>query len=112
MAQTHTDLQPERAIRRFDAGPSGSQAHHDGDHDRNAKKARQRFRSVGDELQTDEVFDHDIVERMGPTFYRHVFKPAIEEARSKGKSYEVIRDAIRKGGQPARTEAPNVFARR
>jgi hypothetical protein len=24
-----------------------------------------QFRSVGDELQTDETFDHDIIERMG-----------------------------------------------
>ena len=27
-----------------------------------------RFRSVGDELQTDETFDHDIIERMGARF--------------------------------------------
>ena len=83
------------ASRRFGAGPSSSRGHHNGDHEE--KRSRQKFRSVGDELQTDEVFDHDIVERMGPTFYRRVFKPAIEEARSKGKSYEDIRDAIRKG---------------
>ncbi len=88
------------ASRRFGSGSTGSHAHHDGD-DHDGKKTRQKFRSVGDEPQTDEVFDHDIVERMGPTFYRRVFKPAIEEARSKGKSYEDIRDAIRKGWKPA-----------
>src|SRR5215216_2912787 len=31
------------------------------------------FRSVGDELQTDETFDHDIILRMGATFYDAVF---------------------------------------
>ena len=139
MAQTHTDVHPERAIRRFDvfaeytrqerldkgddadeakgygvwlakvvaarrfgAGPTGAHAHHDGDGDHDGKRPRQKFRSVGDELQTDEVFDHDIVDRMGSAFYRRVFKPAIEEARSKGKSYEEIRDAIRKNWKPAR----------
>lgn len=64
-----------------------------------------RFRSVGDELQTDETFDHDIIERMGPAFYDDVFVPAITEARKNGKSYETIRDTIRKEWKPARTKA-------
>ncbi len=139
MAQTQTDVHPERAIRRFDvfaeytrqerldkgdaadeakgygvwlakvvaarrfgAGPTGAPPRHDGDRDHDGTGPRQKFRLVGDELQTDEVFDHDIVERMGPTFYRRVFKPAIEEARSKGKSYEEIRDAIRRGWKPTK----------
>lgn len=54
------------------------------------------FRSVGNELQTDEVFDHDIIERMGAEFYDQVFVPAIEQARAAGESYEDIRDTIRK----------------
>lgn len=61
-----------------------------------------KFRSVGDELQTDETFDHDIIERMGAGFYRDVFVPAITEAREQGKKYEEIRDAIRKEWKPAR----------
>jgi hypothetical protein len=60
------------------------------------------FRSVGDELQTDETFDHDIIERMGAKFYDAVFMPAISEARAEGKSYETIRDTIRRGWKPAR----------
>jgi hypothetical protein len=60
------------------------------------------FRSVGDELQTDETFDHDIIERMGARFYDAVFVPAITEARAEGKSYETIRDTIRRGWKPAR----------
>ena len=61
------------------------------------------FRSVGDELQTDETFDHDIVERMGARFYDAVFVPAMTAAREEGKSYEAIRDTIRRGWKPTRT---------
>jgi hypothetical protein len=60
------------------------------------------FRSVGDELQTDGTFDHNIIDRMGSRFYDDVFVPAISEARAEGKSYETIRDTIRRGGKPAR----------
>ena len=61
------------------------------------------FRSVGDELQTDETFDHDIIDRMGARFYDEVFVPAITAARAEGKKYETIRDTIRRGWKPART---------
>jgi hypothetical protein len=61
-----------------------------------------RFRSVGDELQTDETFDHDIIDRMGARFYDADFVPAISKARAEGKSYETIRDTIRRGWKPAR----------
>jgi hypothetical protein len=60
------------------------------------------FRSVGDELQTDETFDHDIINRMGARFYDEVFVPAITAAREEGKKYETIRDSIRRGWKPAR----------
>jgi hypothetical protein len=59
-----------------------------------------KFREIGDELQTDETFDHDIVERMGTKFYSKVFAPAIERARDKGEKYEDIRDSIRKDWKP------------
>ena len=62
-----------------------------------------KFRSVGDELQTDETFDHDIIDRMGARFYDAVFVPAITEAREQGKKYETIRDTIRRGWKPSRT---------
>jgi hypothetical protein len=61
-----------------------------------------KFREIGDELQTDETFDEDIVDRMGTAFYIKVFAPAIEEAKKSGKSYEDIRDDIRKGWKPAK----------
>jgi len=89
------------AARRFgkssDAGskkPRPAVAEHEGE---------PKFRSVGDELQTDETFDHDVIERMGAGFYDDVFVPAITEARAEGKKYEEIRDAIRKEWKPART---------
>ena len=66
-------------------------------------EAEPTFRSVGDELQTDETFDHDIIERMGAKFYDAVFVPAITAAREEGKKYETIRDTIRKGWKPTRT---------
>jgi hypothetical protein len=60
------------------------------------------FRSLGDELQTDETFDAEIVDRMGTAFYSTVFAPAIAEARASGKKYEDIRDAIRKDWKPGK----------
>ena len=62
-----------------------------------------KFRSVGDELQTDQTFDHDIIDRMGARFYDEVFVPAITAAREGGKKYETIRDTIRRGWKPSRT---------
>jgi hypothetical protein len=62
-----------------------------------------QFRSVGDELQTDETFDHDIIDRMGARFYDTVFVPAITAARAEGKSYETIRDTIRRAWKPSRS---------
>ena len=35
------------------------------------------FKAVGGELQTDAVFDKEIIGRMGPGFYDAVFAPAI-----------------------------------
>ena len=88
------------AARRFgQSGESGSKKAHkrDDEHEEEPK-----FRSVGDELQTDETFDHDIIDRMGVGFYQEIFVPAITEARAQGKKYEEIRDAIRKEWKPAR----------
>ncbi len=92
------------AARRF----GGAKADGDGkkgSHRLDAEGNEPTFRSVGDELQTDETFDHDIVDRMGVRFYRDVFVPAIERARAAGESYEDIRDAIRKDWKPAKSRA-------
>jgi hypothetical protein len=39
---------------------------------------------------------------MGARFYGAVFVPAITKAREEGKSYETIRDTIRRGWKPTR----------
>jgi hypothetical protein len=62
-----------------------------------------KFRALDGELQTDETFDHDVIDRMGPEFYDVVFAPAIHEALAAGRKYEQIRDTIRKDWKPART---------
>ena len=64
-----------------------------------------RFRSVGDEMQTDVTFDHDIIDRMGEDFYAEVFSPAIAKAHEDGQSYEDIRDSIRKDWKPAKSRS-------
>ena len=89
------------AARRFGGGKT------DGDGKKGGRRLdaegnEPKFRSVGDELQTDETFDPDIVDRMGLDFYRRVFAPAIEEAREAGKSYEDIRDTLRKEWKPSK----------
>ena len=60
-----------------------------------------KWRTLDDEPQTDALFDKEIVDRMGRTFYRRVFAPSIRRARKAGKAYEEIRDTIRKPWKPA-----------
>jgi hypothetical protein len=92
------------AARRFGKGSAprsnATSTTHDG-----APSEEPKFRSVGDELQTDETFDHDIIDRMGAAFYDTVFVPAITEARAHGESYEAIRDSIRKGWKPTKSKS-------
>jgi hypothetical protein len=61
-----------------------------------------KFRAIGGELQTDETFDHEIIDRMGPEFYDVVFAPSVREALDSGKKYEQIRDTLRKDWKPVR----------
>lgn len=53
------------------------------------------FHVIGGVPQTDQTFDREVVQRMGPDFYHRVFHPAIEQAVREGKRYEDIRDEIR-----------------
>jgi hypothetical protein len=64
-----------------------------------------KFRTLDGVLQTDETFDHEIIDRMGPEFYDVVFAPAIKEALAEGRKYEQIRDTIRKDWKPLRSRA-------
>jgi len=59
-------------------------------------REEEKFYSVGGVQQTDEMFDREIVDRMGREFYDQVFHPAIEQAFNEGKQYAEIRDSIRK----------------
>lgn len=65
-----------------------------------AAEPEPRFKHAGDELQTDETFDREIVERMGRAFYDEVFAPAIKAALDRGERYEQIRDSIRQEWKP------------
>ena len=72
--------------------------HHDGG---SASRRRKqlvdgKWYTLDDEPQTDVLFQHEIIDRMGRTFYRRVFAPAIRRARKDGKSYMEMRDEIRK----------------
>jgi hypothetical protein len=46
-------------------------------------------------LGSDDEFEHKIIKRMGKTFYRDVYQPAIQHAWDAEKSYEDIRDTLR-----------------
>jgi hypothetical protein len=81
------------------SGKAKSSAH------RGESEEEPKFRSLGDELQTDVTFDHDIIDRMGAPFYDVVFVPAIARAREQGEAYESIRDQIRKDWKPAKSKS-------
>jgi hypothetical protein len=77
--------------------------HQDKDQDEQDRRKRLvdgKWHALDGERQTDALFEHEIVDRMGRTFYHRVFAPAIHDAREQGKSYESIRDAIRKDWKP------------
>jgi hypothetical protein len=63
---------------------------------------REKFKSLSGEVQTDALFDREVVDRMGADFYRDVFAPTIKEHFERGDSYQGIRDFVRKDWKPAR----------
>lgn len=66
-------------------------------------RRRRKWHVLSGEAQTDQLFDREIVQRMGPEFYAREFAPAIRKAREEGSSYEAIRDRIRRRWKPSRT---------
>jgi hypothetical protein len=58
------------------------------------------FRWLGDELQTDELFDREIIDRMGRDFYDRVFSPTIRRRFEEGETYESMRDDVRRDWNP------------
>ena len=61
---------------------------------------KQGWHELSGIAQTDALFQKEIVSRMGATFYRTVFAPAIRKAFVAGKSYVEIRDKIRAEWKP------------
>jgi hypothetical protein len=64
------------------------------------EKEKQAWHELGGVVQTDKLFDKEIVNRMGKDFYTKVFRSAVDEAYAEGKKYVEIRDAIRKNWKP------------
>ncbi len=62
----------------------------------------QEWHELSGAPQTDALFDREIVRRMGQTFYTRVLAPAVAEAERQGRSYESIRDTLRKQWKPMR----------
>jgi hypothetical protein len=64
------------------------------------KRSRRKWHVLSGESQTDKLFDHEIVDRMGRAFYEQVFAPAVREARASGQTYEAMRDRLRRRWKP------------
>jgi len=89
------------AARRFGrgTGASGPGPGHAGGADEPGQRTG-KWHALDGQPQTDALFDREVVARMGPEFYAEVFAPSIREAREKGRSYEAIRDAVRRHWRP------------
>src|SRR5512141_2575384 len=89
------------AARKF-AKQRGKNASEIGKKDKNEPEelVDNKWRTLDEEPQTDDLFDKQIIHRMGDEFYREVFSPAVREAYEAGKDYMDIRDTIRKDWKP------------
>ena len=90
------------AARAFGRGAAGSSQGEGDEGDEGGKKRLRdgKWHLLSGVVQDDRRFDAEVVGRMGEDFYERVFEPAIREARAEGKSYEAIRDAIRREWKP------------
>jgi hypothetical protein len=61
---------------------------------------KSKRRTLSGEEQTDELFDREVVRRMGKEFYEGVFAPAIRKAVEEDRTYTSIRDTIRRDWKP------------
>ena len=83
------------AARKFTLSPR-RKAEYAADLSRHAvAKGKGAIHTFDGEPQTAELFDQEIVARMGPKFYEDVFSPAIARAYQAGEQYEDIRDRLR-----------------
>ena len=65
-----------------------------------ASQRRRKWHVLSGERQTDKLFDHEVIDRMGAEFYREVFAPVIRDAHTSGQTYESIRDRLRRRWKP------------
>jgi hypothetical protein len=82
------------------SAPSSGREVEGQDAEESKKPEKPKWHTLGGEEQTDELFDREIIKRMGHEFYDQVFVPAIEAALREDKSYTSIRDTIRKDWKP------------
>jgi hypothetical protein len=87
------------ALRR-PAGKDGDKGQKDAESQEKEEEPKSKWRSLGGEEQTDEMFHKEIVKRMGEHFYETVFAPAIEDALAEDRTYQSIRDTIRRDWKP------------
>jgi hypothetical protein len=71
-----------------------------GEGEEEEEREHSKWRSLGGKPQTDEMYDKEIINRMGRDFYEEVFRPAIEKAYKDRMSYTAIRDSIRRDWKP------------
>ena len=88
------------ASRRFGSGVFSQAPSKVREPDEAAQAERPKWHSLGGEPQTDDLFEKEIVHRMGQEFYDTVFAPAIAQAVAEDRSYNAIRDTIRKDWRP------------
>lgn len=88
------------AARKFGRLPEPKEKGEKKDDRKEPKVNKQGWHELSGVAQTAALFDKEIVGRMGTTFYRRVFAPAVRKAFDSGKSYVEIRDTIRAGWRP------------
>lgn len=60
-----------------------------------AEAADERFPQLEGKPQTGDLFEREIVDRMGRDFYRRIFSPTIYRAVEQHEPYQAIRDRLR-----------------
>jgi hypothetical protein len=88
------------AARKFGRLPEPKQKGEKKEGRKEPKVNKQGWHELSGVAQTAALFDKEIVGRMGTTFYRRVFSPAVRKALESGKSYVDIRDTIRANWKP------------
>ncbi|MBI4675471.1 MAG: hypothetical protein HY741_27820 [Chloroflexi bacterium] len=68
--------------------------------EREKKERKKKWHDLSGIPQTDKLFEKEIVNRMGKSFYQKVFAPALKEEFDNGADYRDIRDSIRREWKP------------